>query len=752
MIVGGRPRCIHRGRVRLTAVGPCVVDAAGVARAGRVPGVWWDGARDHARGDRAGAARAAAVHGARRPGPAAAAAAGRRPAELPVARVAVDVALAHLDRPFDYLVPADLAEQAQPGVRVRVRFAGRLVDGFVLERAAEQRARRARWPSCARWSRRSRCSPRRSSRLARAVADRYAGTLADVLRLAVPPRHARVEAAAAAPTSAGAAAGPARARPAGPATTTAPPCSTRSHAGATVARGLDGAARPRLAGRGRPAGRHRRWPPAEAPWSCVPDPRDVARVDAALTGRARRRPARRPDRRARPGRALPALAARSAAARSRAVVGTRAAMFAPVRDLGLVVVWDDGDDLHAEPRAPYPHVREVLALRASRRGRRPRRRRPLPHGRGRRPGRDPAGPGRWPPAATRSGALAPRGAVAGDDADHAGDAGARGARLPDPRPGGPRARRCAHGPVLVQVPRRGYLPGLACATCRAPARCPACRGPLGSAGGGAAAAPAAGAGGPRPPGPARTATVTGSGPPRSGRGAPPRSSAGPSPGAGAHQRLGRRRCSPRSGPSRRWSWRRRAPSRSPRAATPRRCCSTAGRCSSGRTCARPRRRCAAGWPRPRWSGPARTAARVVVVADAATPAVQALVRWDPAGFADRELAERAALRLPPGGPDGLADRARPTRSRASWRPPSCRRRRGAGAGAPAGRRTRSGSWCARRARGWRGDRGRAQGGRRRPQRAQGEPARSGSGRPAGDRLSSATHDRPPPSSSTSAAC
>jgi primosomal protein N' (replication factor Y) len=38
---------------------------------------------------------------------------------------------------------------------------------------------------------------------------------------------------------------------------------------------------------------------------------------------------------------------------------------------------------------------------------------------------------------------------------------------------------------------------------------------------------------------------------------------------------------------------------------------------------------------------------VVVVADASTPAVQALVRWDQAGFADRELTERAALRLPP---------------------------------------------------------------------------------------------------------
>jgi primosomal protein N' (replication factor Y) len=32
--------------------------------------------------------------------------------------------------------------------------------------------------------------------------------------------------------------------------------------------------------------------------------------------------------------------------------------------------------------------------------------------------------------------------------------------------------------VLVQVPRAGYLPAVACATCRRPARCPACSGPL----------------------------------------------------------------------------------------------------------------------------------------------------------------------------------------------------------------------------------------------------------------------------------
>ncbi len=45
-------------------------------------------------------------------------------------------------------------------------------------------------------------------------------------------------------------------------------------------------------------------------------------------------------------------------------IGTRSAAYAPVRDLGLVVCWDDGDDLHIEQRAPYAHTREVLLLRA----------------------------------------------------------------------------------------------------------------------------------------------------------------------------------------------------------------------------------------------------------------------------------------------------------------------------------------------------------------------------------------------------
>ena len=54
--------------------------------------------------------------------------------DQPVARVLPMLGVPHLDRLFDYAVPADLDAHAQPGVRVRVRFSGRLVDAFVIER------------------------------------------------------------------------------------------------------------------------------------------------------------------------------------------------------------------------------------------------------------------------------------------------------------------------------------------------------------------------------------------------------------------------------------------------------------------------------------------------------------------------------------------------------------------------------------------------------------------------------------------
>ena len=114
---------------------------------------------------------------------------------LPVARVALDVPLAHLDRPFDYAVTADQDLAAVPGARVRARFAGRLRDGFVLERLAASEHDGELTPLHKVIS----AEPVLTAEVAvliRSVADHYAGTFADVMRLAVPPRHAATERAA----------------------------------------------------------------------------------------------------------------------------------------------------------------------------------------------------------------------------------------------------------------------------------------------------------------------------------------------------------------------------------------------------------------------------------------------------------------------------------------------------------------------------------------------------------------------------
>jgi len=74
-------------------------------------------------------------------------------------------------------------------------------------------------------------------------------------------------------------------------------------------------------------------------------------------------------------------------------------------------------------------------------------------------------------------ACAPAVRAAGDDIEMARDPAARSARLPTIAWDAVRTGLTS-GPVLVQVPRRGYVPALACVQCRAPARCSSCAGPL----------------------------------------------------------------------------------------------------------------------------------------------------------------------------------------------------------------------------------------------------------------------------------
>lgn len=401
--------------------------------------------------------------------------AARQPAaELPVARLAVDKSLPHLDRPFDYLVPATMATSAVPGAQVRVRFAGQLASGFVLARLTAS-DHPGRLGYLERVVAAEPVLTPEIARLARAVADRYGGTLADVLRLAIPPRHA-----AASRVPAGQADDADNAEP-------ALRCPGAGHwdrypDGAAYLAALADGRSPRAVWSALPGPA---WPAeiAEAVEAVtrsgrgavvvVPDARDLQRADVALAARLG------------PGRHVVLAASLGPAERYRrwialargevtVVAGTRSAMFAPVSNLGLVVLWDEGDDLHAEPRAPYPHVREVLTMRAYL-------------------GHSAALIGGF--ARTAEAALlvssgwahslaadrsvirqhAPAVRPAGTEAEQARDEAARSARLPGIALRTARAA-LANGPVLIQVPRRGYLAAVACERCHAVARCD-CGGP-----------------------------------------------------------------------------------------------------------------------------------------------------------------------------------------------------------------------------------------------------------------------------------
>jgi primosomal protein N' (replication factor Y) len=384
-----------------------------------------------------------------------------------IARVVVDSPLPHLDRPFDYAVPDAMVDDVVAGCRVKVRFAGRLVDAFVLE-LAETSDHEGQLAPIAKVVSSEQVLTPAVAELCRAVADRWAGTLSDVLRLAIPPRQARVEAHPAHPPEVGGAA----------------PAPDESlwlpwPGGPQFLAELASGQSPRAAWSALPA-----HDPAEQVAQavlatlgsgrgaivCVPDNRDLEHWDAVFTRVLGQ------------GRHVVLAAAQKPAARYRAflsvargearvVLGTRAAAFAPVRDVGLVAMFDDGDDLFAEPRSPYAHAREVLLIRAlqAQAG-------VLLAGYARSVEAQALVDRRWcvdlsPEPVTRR-RMWPT--VEASD----GDVGAP-ARLPRAVF---KAIRTCEGPVLVQVPRRGYRTSLACQQCRAPARCARCAGPLEQAG------------------------------------------------------------------------------------------------------------------------------------------------------------------------------------------------------------------------------------------------------------------------------
>ena len=619
--------------------------------------------------------------------------AARTPVEVePIARVLPMLSVPHLDREFDYLVSAEQSDDAQPGVRVRVRFHGRLVDAFVLERRNDtDHHGKLGWLDRV-VSAEPVLTPE-IRRLVDAVAARYAGTRPDVLRLAVPPRHARVERE---PTAA---------------LRLPVPAAVDPSAWEVYGRGgqfLDALAESRAARAVWQALPGESWADrfaeaaaqtigaGRAVLAIVPDQRDLDTLWRAATARidengvvalsAGLGPA------ARYRRWLAALRGTA-----RLVIGTRSAVFAPLSDLGLVMVWADADDTLAEPRAPYPHAREVAMLRAHQ-------------------ARCAALIGGYARTAeahalVRSGwahdivaarpvvrARTPR-VIALDDTGYADerDPAARTARIPSIALRAARSSLQAGAPVLVQVPRRGYVPSLACARCRAIARCRHCTGPFRSV----VAGGRPGAGLPvvradRPDaGGARAAGRTRCAPWSSGRAAPPRSSGAHFPVPLSSPRRGTASCG-RSPPARRWWWpprgRNRVASGGYGAALLLDTWALLGRQDlRAAEDALWRWMTAAALVRARGDGGV-----VLVVAESSIPTVQSLIRWDPVGHAEADLAARTEV-----GPAAERAHRGPGRRRrggggAARRGPAAGRGRRAGAGGFAGGRAPPGGNAGRR--------------------------------------------------------
>lgn len=426
---------------------------------------------------------------------------GAQPAaDRPVARVLLESPLPHLDRLFDYAVTEEQEAEAVVGARVRVRFSGRRLSGFIVQRTDTTDVDGELAPLA------SVVSPlpvlgEQLYGLCTAVAARFAGTTADVVRLGVPARHARGEKSVlkSAPGDPALAAEAARAVSESTQADTAPAAeadflaalhSWAENAGSSESSefppgprgaytvlpgdsgGLDWVRFGLEAANGViAAGRTVLW--------LVPDYRELEAVKRRLGRLAEFTSVLSADQ---GPEARWAAWVRVLTGRSRMVLGTQAAAFAPLQDLGLIQMFDDGNDSYLFGRAPYVHARFVLQERVRQSGAAL-----LFVDRTRtvdvqflidsgwvgqlqtsRQERRDGAPVVFCPQTQRS----------------VSDL----TQLPDAvfsviRAALGRAKSdAAVGPVLVQVPRTGYSTFLTCAACRSPALCPSCEAPLSAAG------------------------------------------------------------------------------------------------------------------------------------------------------------------------------------------------------------------------------------------------------------------------------
>lgn len=367
---------------------------------------------------------------------------------MKIARVLVESPIPRLDRLLDYSIPERLADSVVTGGRVRVPLGRgtRLVDGYVIEQGSEaqQGVVLADIDSVlgsvpvvtpALWA------------LVRGVATRNGGSASDVLRIAVPKRAVRAEKGVeiqprAFPTP----------RVGGRTILSMGAGVTSTPNGPTLVALTEIADRVRNSSGGAIV--------------VVPDWRDLELLGRALADvdhvvwDSSGTPSERYI------RYLKVLSGET-----RVVIGTRSAVYAPVVDLGLLVVVNESDPLLDEPLSPFVHARDAAIVR---------------HGI---EGGELVFASLTPSVElarfrdlefVSDGGTVPRRptVLLANDAPDNEFAGK--ARIPT---SAWRAVREAleRGPVLVQVARPGFTPAVVCAKCRTPHRCSRCRAPLGGA-------------------------------------------------------------------------------------------------------------------------------------------------------------------------------------------------------------------------------------------------------------------------------
>jgi primosomal protein N' (replication factor Y) len=392
-----------------------------------------------------------------------------------VARVLIDSPLPQLDRLFDYGIPEALRASAVPGVRVRVplRSAGRVADGFIVEIAPpgdytgvlseiEEVVSTIPVLTPEVWA------------LARKAADRAAGNANDIVRLAVPGRQVRVEKAYLA----------ADREPLAPLSPPAPIHGYGTGAIETViaARGRLAIDAVPLVAEVEPGVWVGEWAVTMAASAAatlaggatailaVPDYRDQEQLAAALAAiLPAERVIRLDARQSNPDRYRAFL--RCLGDEPVVIIGNRSVVYAPAANLGLIGVWDDGDPLHSEPLSPYVHARDAALVRQEQQGcaliffghaRSTEVERLVELG--------------WLRSLAPQPAVLPK--IVPTAQQSSEDRLAAQARIPSTAWREARAA-LEFGPVLVQVSRPGYAPRLACADCKRSARCLKCEGPLG---------------------------------------------------------------------------------------------------------------------------------------------------------------------------------------------------------------------------------------------------------------------------------